>query len=167
MALEVEDGTGKTNAESYISVADATARHAAFGNAAWANAASDTVREAALRQGTAYMLQAYRNRWLGFRLSIKQSLDWPRVYVIIDENTPVPTDSVPTDIANACADLALRALASDLNADLARGVVRKKIGPLETEYDPYSPQATRFRAIDMMLAPYLKGSSANAQLVRA
>jgi hypothetical protein len=65
------------------------------------------------------------------------------------------------------ADLALRALTDDLNADLTRGIVRKKIGPMETEFDPYSPQSKRFRAIDMALAPFLKGSSVMANLVRA
>jgi hypothetical protein len=54
---------------------------------------------------------------------------------------PVAPDAVPADIANACADLALKAAAGDLNADLTREVVRKKIGPLETEYDRNSPQA--------------------------
>ena len=66
-----------------------------------------------------------------------------------------------------CADLALRALTDDLNADLTRAVVRKKIGPLETEYDRNSPQSKRFRPVDMALAPFLKGSSASARLVRA
>ena len=35
MALEVEDGTGKSTAESYISVADATTYHTARGNSTW------------------------------------------------------------------------------------------------------------------------------------
>ena len=166
MSLIVEDGTGKADAESFISLADATTRHSNLGNTAWADAASDSVREAALRRATIYMQQAYRERWLGYKRHKEQALAWPRWSVVVDEFW-VDTESVPADVANACADLALRALTSDLNADLSRGVVRKKIGPLETEYDPHSPQATRFRAIDMMLAPYLKGSSANAQLVRA
>jgi hypothetical protein len=36
MALIVEDGTGLANAESYVSVADATTYHANIGNTAWA-----------------------------------------------------------------------------------------------------------------------------------
>jgi hypothetical protein len=166
MALVTEDGTGLANAESYISVADATTRHSAFGNAAWAALASDTVREQYLRQATAYMVQAYRERWTGYRLTETQALDWPRFDVCVD-GYPVATDEVPADVANACADLALKAASDTLAPDLERAVVRKKIGPLETEYSPHSPQAKRYRAIDMALAPYLKGSSAMAMLVRA
>lgn len=165
MALIVENGEGLANAESYISVADADARHAAFGNSAWTGATA--VKEAALRRATAYMLQAYRDRWQGYRRLVSQALDWPRVDVVVDAISYVGADAVPSDIANACADLALRALSDDLNADMERAVVREKIGPIETEYDPASPQAKRFRAVDMMLAPYLKGSSAMATLVRS
>jgi hypothetical protein len=166
MTLAVENGTGLANAESYVSVADASTRHTALGNAAWAALASDTLREQALRRATQYMEQAYRDRWQGVRLNATQALSWPRWDVWTD-GYPVAPDAVPAAIANACADLALKAAAGDLNADLTRGVVRKKIGPLETEYDRNSPQSVRYRAIDMMLAPYLKGSSAMAQLIRA
>jgi hypothetical protein len=79
----------------------------------------------------------------------------------------IDSDEVPSIVANACADMALKAAAGDLNADLTRGVVREKVGPLETEYDRASPQSTRYRAVDMMLAHLLSGGSANARLVRA
>lgn len=166
MALTPEDGTGLANADSYISLSDATARHLSLGSAAWAAAASDTVREQALRRATVYMEQAYRSRWSGQRVNSTQALSWPRYGVVVDCWT-VDSDSVPAEIANACADLALKALSDDLNADLTRGVVRKKVGPIETEYDRLSPQSKRFPAIDMALSPYLKGSAANVGLVRA
>ncbi len=166
MALVVEDGTGLANAESYISVADATTRHANLGNTAWAALASDTLREQALRRATDFMLQSFRQRWIGQRRLITQALDWPRYGVDVD-GFYVPSDSVPADIANACADLALKAAAGDLAPDLTRGVVRRKVGPLEIEFDRYSPQNPRYVAITGALAPYLMGSSMNAQLVRA
>jgi hypothetical protein len=165
MSLIVEDGTGLSTAESYVSVAGATARQAALGNTNWA-LLSTAEMEQALRRATQYMLQAFRDRWTGDRLNGTQALDWPRWNVWVD-GYPVSPSVVPADIANACADLALKAAAGDLNADLTRGVVREKVGPIETEYDRYSPQNTRFRAIDMALSPYLKGSSAMAKLVRA
>jgi len=176
LSLIVEDGTGKVDAESYISVADASARHAALGNTIWADDTSNTEKEQALRRATQYMLQAYRKRWSGYRKTATQALDWPRSFVylepfIVGAVGPYPylvSDTiVPTDIANACADLALKAAAGDLNPDIERAVIRKKIGPLEKEFDPYSPQSTQYRAINMALAPYLTGSSAMATLVRA
>lgn len=165
MSLIVEDGTGLSTAESYISVANATARQAALGNDTWATITNAQMEEA-LRRATVYMGQAYRTRWVGVRRISTQALDWPRAWVCVD-GYAVAADAVPADIANACADLALTAAAGDLNANLERAVIREKVGPLETEYSPHSPQATRYRAIDMALAPYLMGSGANARLVRA
>lgn len=170
MALITEDGTGLANAESYISVADADTRHTNLGNGAWTDASVTTAqKEAALRKATIYMVQAYRERWTGYRVKIAptmQALDWPRYGVEVD-HFPVHYDIVPADVANACADLALKALAGDLAPDLSQAVVREKVGPIETEYNRGSPQFTRYRAIDMMLAPYLTGGASRAVLVRS
>jgi Putative DnaT-like ssDNA binding protein len=165
MALIVETGAGLSNAEAYVSVAAADARMTSFGNDTWATLTT-AEREEAIRRSTTHMVQAYRGRWAGQRVNSTQALDWPRWGVEVD-GFYVASDSVPADIANACADLAFKAAAGDLAPDLTRGVVRKKVGPLETEYDRNSPQATRYRSIDMTLAPYLTGSAAMATLVRA
>lgn len=165
MALITEDGTGLSTAESFVSVAAATARQAGLGNTNWATLTT-TEMEQALRRATTFMEQAYRSRWIGLRLHRLQALSWPRYGVVVD-SFYADVNSVPTAIANACADLALKAAAGELAEDLTRGVVREKVGPIETEYDRNSPQAVRYRAIDMMFAPFLKGSSAMATLVRA
>lgn len=165
MALEVEDGTGKANAESYITVAAADARHTALGNTAWTG--SDAVKESALRRATQYMIQAYRGRWRGTRLLRAQALDWPRHGAVVD-GFDWPSNEVPAEVANACADLALRALAGDLNADQnGRAVIREKVGPLETEYAEYGSTAAQYRAVDMALSALLTGGGANVRLVRA
>ena len=164
MALEVETGSGSATAESYISLADANARHTALGNSSWTG--SDSAKESALRRATQYMEQSYRSRWRGQRMTGTQALSWPRWGVEVD-GFYLDSDIVPAEIANACADLALKALSDDLAPDLERGVVREKVGPLEVEYDPASPQAKRYRAVDGALAPFLKGSTAMVGLVRA
>lgn len=166
MTLIVEDGTGLSTAESYISVADADTRHTNNGSTLWPGTLTTAEKEEALRRATIYMEGAYRLRWRGTRLLRAQALSWPRYGAIVD-GWDISSDVVPTEVANACADLALKAAAGDLAADLTRGVVREKVGPLETEYDRNSPQATRYRSIDMTLAAFLKGSSAMAMLVRA
>lgn len=170
MALVVETGTGSATAESYISVADATTYHAARGNAAWATLASDMVREQLLRKATAYMLQAYRFRWAGTRHHDTQALDWPRLYVpkkdygyTVNYYDP---NSVPADVANACAELALKASSADLYADQKQAIKRKKIGPLAFEYDEFSPQEKRYVAIEAMLAPYFASSGNALKAVR-
>lgn len=174
MPLIVEDGTARADAESYSSVAEATAYHAARGNAAWAALADDTVREQLLRKATEYMQQAYRNRWASFRVTSTQALDWPRAYVPIPDapygygssSAYVPNNIVPVEVKRACAELALTASTGALAADLDRTTKREVVGPIEVEYDTTSPEYKRYRAVDMMLEPYLTGSSSTARLVR-
>jgi hypothetical protein len=168
MALEVEDGTGKATAESFISVTDASTYHTARGNAAWAALASDTVREQCLRKATDYMEQVYRSRWQGCRVGETQALSWPR-YDIEVEGYAIDSDEVPTEVKYACAELALKAATADLSPDLTQGVTREKVGQIEVEYDKSSPQRVRYAAIDAMLAPYLKsgGSGCMVRLERS
>lgn len=181
MSLIVESGTGSATSESYCSVADASAYHTARGNAAWAALASDTVREQCLRKATDYMVQVYRLRWGGVRVSGEQALDWPRNFVIREDfqastingyqmlggNYYYPNDEVPTEVKNACAELALKSASDDLLPDLTQGVVMERVDVLQIEYDKYSPQSPRYTAIDRLLAPFLSGSSVSRTVVRA
>lgn len=165
MALVVEDGTGLATAESFISVADTDTRHTNLGNTAWTG--TTAAKEQALRRATEYMQQVYRSRWKGNRHTTTQALSWPRNSVVVDDFVVIESNVVPVEVKNACADLALKSLSETLAPDLTRAVVREKVGPIETEFDRGSPQAKRYRAIDLMLAPLLKGAGATALLVRA
>lgn len=181
MALITEDGSIVAGAESLVSVEYASTYHTNRGNSAWAALASDTVREQALRRATDYIGQVYRSRWAGSRVSSIQTLDWPRAYVPredlkgasienLDFNGGIyfyPNDEVPTEVKNACAELALKASTDDLLPDLTQGIVREKVDVLEVEYDKYSSQLPRYTAIDRMLMPFLRGSSASRTVVRA
>lgn len=168
MAIVVEDGTGKSTAESYISVADASTYHTARGNTAWAALTTDALREAALRKATDYMRQAYRSRWQGYKVNEDQALDWPR-YGVEVEGYAVDSDIVPTEVKNACAELALKASAAELNPDLTQGVLSEQVGSIQVTYDKASPQFTRYRAIDAIIAPYLKagGGGCSMGLIRS
>ena len=168
MSLICEDGSGKSDSESYISVADASNYHTARGNTAWAALATDALKEAALRKATEYMVSQYRDRWQGTRKTEAQALCWPR-YDVVVEGYLVDDESVPELIKRACAELALKASSADLNPDLTQGVAREKVGQIEVEYDKASPQFTRYRAIDALLSPYLKagGGGINMGLIRS
>ena len=163
MALIVEDGSGKSDSESYISVADASNYHTVRGNTAWAALATDALREAALRRATDYMRQAYRSRWQGYKVNEDQALDWPR-YDVEVEGYAVDSDIVPTEVKNACAELALKASAADLNPDLTQGVLSEQVGSIQVTYDKASPQFTRYRAIDALLSPYLKAGGGGCSM---
>lgn len=170
MALITETGAALADAESLCSVEAATAYHAKRGNAAWAALASDDVREQMLRRATDYMEQVYRVRWAGMRKSVGQALSWPRYYVPV-RDVPItqyyPDNTVPTVVANACAELALRAITGDLAPDIKRLAKRVKVDVIETEYVDGATPYTHFRAIDKMLEPFMTGSEMNVRLVRA
>jgi hypothetical protein len=173
MALIVETGQAGSTSESFASVADADLYHSNRGNTAWAAIASTALKEAALRKATDYMEQYYRLRWLGYRHTEDQALSWPRDevqrsdFTYLNQFSFYPNDTVPAEVKNACAELALKASSGALLADLTQGVKRKKVDVLEIEYDQYSPQTKRYVAIDRLLAPFLSGSSASHSVVRS
>lgn len=174
MPLIVENGTQVAGAESYISVADADAYFAARGNAAWAALASGK-KEEALRRATDFMEGAYRDRWLGTRVSMAQVLSWPRSYVAVPD---VPTGYgafsaylqptvVPDEVKRACAELALLASTQDLAPTLSRGKLQVSAGPVTVQYDPNSPEYQRFRGVELRLSPWMRTGGSVSRLVRA
>jgi hypothetical protein len=175
MALTVESGAGLSTAESYISVADADSYHSLRGNTAWAAIGTTATKEAALRRATDYMVQVYRLRWKGVRMQATQALDWPRsgVYTepfmyggIGEQPYLVADDIVPTDVARACASLALKASSEDLSPALERSTKREKVGPLEVEYTDGAVQYKRYRDVDNMLGAYLETTAVGKTLER-
>ncbi len=157
MSLVVEDGTGLANADSYLSVADATSYHASFGNDAWAAATSDA-QEQALRRATQYVDANYSFR--GSPLTTTQALAWPRNLGLA---WPI------RGLSNATAELALRALDGALFADQSGGeVIEESVGPVGVKYQPSGLGGqTRFAVVDSLLAPYTGGGRMSMRLERA
>lgn len=164
MSLIVENGTGLVNAESYISVADADTYHSNRGNTAWASLTTG-VKEQSLRKATDYIEQVYRLRFLGYRHTELQALSFPRDevqrrdFTYLNQFSFYANDVVPIELANACADLGLRASTTELAPDIARITKREKVGSLEIEYDDTKPAYVKYRAIDNLLAPFLNSTS--------
>jgi hypothetical protein len=195
MALIVETGVGLANAESYLSVEDANAYHAARGNAAW-TAEGDNNPEAALRRATAYLDGRYRNRWRGWRTHGRaQALEWPRQYVYAygpnDDDiygyardfaygapysdTAIASNEIPRELKDAVAEAALREIIEPgiLTPDitLTGRVKSETVGPISTTYAdvPYGSAASRpiITMIDDLLANLLRPSGSTVALVRA
>lgn len=170
MSLIVENGSGVADAESYASVAQASAYHAARGSTAW-NGITD--KEAALRKAADFMTQTYRLAWKGYRVNPVQALDWPRYecYVTgLSKNSSdylIPSNTVPLEVQNACMELALRTATEELNPDLTQQILSSRVGPLSITYSETSPQYKRFRAIDMMLCHLLSGNGITAKVGRS
>lgn len=148
MALIVEDGTGLPNADSYLSVADADAYHAAMGNTAWQPLAS-AEKEAALRRATQYLDTRYR--WRGQRLTTTQALEWPR-----------STAAWPVRrLQDATAELALRAAEQgSLYADEGPAAVKSEtVGPISVTYADAQSGQVRFAIVEDLLAGLITGGN--------
>lgn len=135
MALTVEDGTGLSGADALVSLADVDAYHTKFGNSTWTG--DDADKETAIRRASSYLTNSFR--WQGWKINQRaQAMAWPRSGVIDADGYPVANDAVPSEIANACSELALRELVTPgtLTPDVTPGdaVTREKIGELEVEY---------------------------------
>jgi len=168
MTLVVENGTGLANAESYISVADATTFHEAQGELGWGELYLE-VMEQSLRRATAYMVGVYRLRWLGYPTSDTQALDWPRQQVCPRGAIPgsvLSNDTIPVSVKNACASLAWRAANADLLADYGRLTASESIGPISVSYAPGSSPVQKYPAVDNMLRSYLRSVAGQIPLVR-
>jgi hypothetical protein len=139
MALIVEDGTGKPDAESYASVAELRTYCNARGLGTVAALADDRL-EVLLRQATDYMLGAYGALWQGERAVVGQALDWPRTGVVA-YGQPVADNIVPAKVRDCCSLLAAKANTRPLLPDGKQLARKVKIGPIEKEFDnEYSGQ---------------------------
>ena len=106
MAIEfvVEDGTGKSDATSYISVADMKQY--------WDNmgydysALTDDEIEVLLNKCTQAIDGMYFNHWKGIRSSSSQALQWPRAYASYPDGYLNTSTSVPKELPDAVSELA-------------------------------------------------------------
>ena len=125
MALIVEDGSGLSTAESYISVADIatylTSYKSATELAVW-TALTTAEQEAAARVATQYLDSSYRGSWKGSRANEDQALAWPRYSVEDADGWILASDELPARLEQATAEAAFRHANGDtLLADEASG----------------------------------------------
>ena len=161
MSLIVEDGTGLSNSESYCSETFADTYHENRGNSDWLLVVD---KEAALRKATEYMLQVYRFKWTGYRAVSTQALDWPRSMVYLNdyaEEVSISSTIVPTEVKNACAELALKTYTdTQLLADMTDNVVKEIIGPITVQYsDSSADKYKSYSAVNSMLRPYFRSTA--------
>lgn len=167
MAFVVEDGTGKSDATSYISVADADSYWADRGTPTEWTAATATDKEQALVKATDYIDAHYR--WISGTIgSTDQALAWPRDNAVDRHGRYFDSDEVPGEIEAAVCELAQKVLEGDtLITDVEDRVTREKVGPIETEYaDGGSTGQTSYSFVDQILAG-LVGSSMVAEVIRS
>lgn len=161
MAIVVEDGTGKIDANSYLSVAEADAYVSAYLNDInWQKCNTET-KERALKAATVYLDGNYGYSWVGYRKSTSQSLDWPRSEAIAPSGKTYLSTEVPTELKRAACELAVRHVSDSAGIlpddDTSRGILseRVKVDTIEEEvrYSGSKPTRKRYGKVEMLLTP--------------
>lgn len=175
--MTLNSTAGDANAESYASLADADAYFSARGETTWTGTVAN--KEAALRRGTTYLDNQYRNRWIGLTTNPRtavtpgqqtQSLQWPRcdgmrgyyrgyTQLLLDiDGFQIPQTVVPVQVQQAAMEAALLWLQGvPLEPRLIRGnqikSITKKVDVLETAtvYGDAATPVDRFLVIEGLL----------------
>lgn len=133
MALVVEDGTGLSNADSYISLAAANTYWTAHGAPSSWTGAPDAAKEGALRYATRKIDGEYGSRFLGRIAVLTQALAWPRSGVIDADGRSVASNVVPVSVQEATCELARLHLEADLGASIASNVQSQSLDGLGSQ----------------------------------
>ncbi|MCK5606316.1 hypothetical protein KAR91_30730 [Candidatus Pacearchaeota archaeon] len=136
---------------TYLSLADANQYFVDRSNSDWSGD-TEANRESALIKAVDYLDNQYNFK--GAISDYDQLLAWPRAGVTDNQGRIISTTEYPPQLKNAQCELALRALSEDLFKDVSPGgqVVKQKVGPLETEFNPYSPTQSTFQAVNRLLS---------------
>lgn len=109
--LIVEDGTAKTDSNTYVSLADADQYHEdRLHNADWKNAVPDT-KNAALLWATRLLDDEVA--WDGSRVSKDQALRWPRIGIVDKDGFILDSNKIPSVLADATSELAFHLIVAD------------------------------------------------------
>jgi len=155
--------------DTYLSIADADTYWSKRNNATWSGAdAAD--KEKALIEATQYVDGAFN--FIGTQKT-DNVLAWPRFDVYIRKGNfagvSYDSDTIPPQIENAVAELALQALSARLIAVKDRGgaVKREKVDVLEIEYLDHAPTGKTYTFASMLLKPLLISTGNMKGLVRS
>lgn len=151
MALIIEDGTGKTDSQSYASAAILTAY--ALARAITLTAADDAAKEALLIRAMDYIeSQAFK----GYKYTDEQALQWPRGDVSIDGYL-ISVDDIPQLLIDALCEVAI-GVDGGTNplANEERETKREKVDVIEVEYMDGARNSTYLKAAETKLKKLLK-----------
>jgi hypothetical protein len=164
MALTIEDGTGVTGADSYVSISDI--RTYAL-NRNLTLPAGDAEIEA-LARGAVDYLEGRRLEYKGIKSTSTQALQWPRTDLDADgvivgievDGYELGLTAIPKELKLAQCQLCIEINTTDiLPTSTTYPVKREKVDAIETEYavklgsEPILPEMPK---VEGLLAPLLK-----------
>ena len=158
MAFVVEDGTGLETANAYVSVDDADSYFTDKGVSSWTGA--DAVKQAAITRASFALDGIYGGRWVGYRSTQDQGLDWPRTQAW--DKDGFPQTGVPTALEKATCEAALLELGSEgiLTPALSRGglVASESVGPVAISYFGNAPAGVDYQTVKYYVSRLIKGT---------
>lgn len=160
MALIIEEGTGKTDAQSYASAATLTAY--ALARAITLTAAGDTAKEALLIRAMDYIEQ---QPFKGTKNTEEQALQWPRYGVVIDSYY-VDEDEIPQLLIDSLCEVAIGVDAgNDPLLSEERATKREKVDDIEVEYMDGARNTVYLKAAETKLKKLLAAGSGGISAV--
>ena len=156
--------------DTYLSVADADIYWSDRNNTTWAGTATAD-KEKGFKEATQYIDNAYT--FIGTQID-NQIRAWPRYDARVEfgnyKGEYYDSDTIPPQIKDACAELALEAASSRLRPIQERGgaIVREKVDVVEVEYASWAPSQKSFDFVNMLVKPLLRsGGGSMRTLIRA
>lgn len=155
MTIIVEDGTGITNANSYVTEAELSA----FASARAVTLSADYTTEQLLILAMDYIESL---KYKGYKVLSTQALQWPRTQVYIDAYYN-DDDNIPDELKNGLMQVAI-AIDSGNNPqqNIPRKTIREKVGELEVQYAPGSVSVVTDKKIMSFLYKLLANGGAGS-----
>lgn len=181
ITLVTEDGTGKSDANTYAAAATADTYFAAHLNAAaWTGATADN-KAAALAFATRLIDAEFQ--FGGYRTSTTQALQWPRTGCIdpdagsispimpgIRSRSFINTNVIPPNVIRATCEMARELIITDrTGAPIGEGLASSHLGTTALVFDKTDRRPVLSQLAQAMLSKYgnsLQGISRPARLLR-
>lgn len=156
MALIIEDGTGKEDADSYVSI-EYLRSYCEKRQIELPGDPDDNVIGAKLIEATEYADTV--KRYKASRLKASQALYFPREGLVDWDGQPV--EGIPRRLKDAVCFLAVTAFSEPLYENLGQTVKSESIGPISTTYADGSTAHKTFTTSERLLAPYVRNENDN------
>ena len=157
MALIVEDGSGVTGANSYVSLADVSQYCSDMGYSKWFLATESEQTSAILRA----MKYIDRFDFIGVKNQIINNLEWPRDDAYDRNGILIASDSIPERLKSAVCEAAYIELVNfgKLQPSIDRaGLKREEYGDVKFEYFNSGKMNPSFSVISGLLVGLVKSS---------
>lgn len=164
MTLVIEDGSGKSDSQSYVSVADVQAYGLAY------NISSTHVTDAVVLTAMRYLEGNYYERWIGIKKTETQALSWPRAWATRRDGYTQGESVIPKEVKDAVCALALRATPGvNLSPDITRddSVMEEEVGPIRVRYFNSAPTVAIYRDVELILRPVIAMNSNGGKIYRS